>query len=491
MSSVSKTITLPQTALGLLREVLYELKNAPGAEVWLVGGAIRDLTMGATEIADCDLAVSVPFVAQANAYARNKKSGFVMLDEDHEVARVVRTFEGRMFTVDIARFRAPDIDGDLRGRDFTINAIAVRVIWPLLDPVLQVYDPLEGARHLAEKRLKMCAPTAFTDDPLRIMRAFRFGAVLNMTFDDELTELIRRDAHLLENISGERIRDELFKMLSVSDSAAWIEKMSKLGVLGRILPELEDTRGVSQNGWHHLDVFDHTIEALRCFEKLLDRRETSIEGWKRLNAFLDEHISGSRTYRQLFKFACLIHDVGKLACRKERADDGRIVFHGHEMEGVRICKEVAERLKLSSAELNFLMIVVKNHMRPGVILQEGLSDRRLFRYYSETGREGVGIAMMSLADRQAAQGPESHEDMEQFEKGIESIMSDFYRQMEYAKQAPLVNGTDLMTAFQLKPGPKFREILDAVKEAQHLGHLKDKTAAMNFVSNLLSGRIPE
>lgn len=491
MSSDSKSITLPQTALGLLREVLYELKNAPGAEIWLVGGAVRDLTLGETEIADCDLAVSVPFVAQANAYARNKKSGFVMLDEEHEVARIVRTFEGRSFTVDIARFRAPDIEGDLRGRDFTINAIAVRVTWPLLDAVLQVHDPLDGARHLAERRLKMCSPAAFTDDPLRIMRAFRFGSLLQMTFDDELTELVRRDAPLLVNVSGERIRDELFKMFEAPDSAAWVGRMSELGVLGHILPELESARGVSQNGWHHLDVFDHTIEALRLFETLLEREETTVDGWKKFRAFLDEHISGSRTYRQLYKFACLLHDVGKLACRRERSDDGRIVFHGHEMEGVRLCKDVAERFKLSSAELNFLMNVVKNHMRPGVILQEGLSDRRLFRYYSETGREGVGIALMSLADRQAAQGPESHEDMKLFEKGIENIMSDFYRQMEYAKHAPLINGTDLMTAFGMKPGPKFREILDAVQEAQHIGQLKDKTAAMNFVSSLLSGRPTE
>jgi len=491
VSSDIQTVTLPQTALGLLREVLYELKNAPGAEIWLVGGAVRDLMLGATEIADCDLAVSVPFVAQANTYARNKKSGFVMLDEEHEVARIVRTFEGKTFTVDIARFRAPGIEGDLRGRDFTINAIAVRVAWPLLEAVLPAFDPLEGARHLAEKRLKMCAPTAFTDDPLRVMRAFRFGAVLDMTFDDELTDAIRRDAPLLAGVSGERIRDELFKVLDAPDSAAWIDRMSRLGVLGQILPELEATRGVVQNGWHHLDVYDHTIEALRCFEKLLSRTDAPVEGWKKLRKFLDEHVSGNRTYRQLFKFACLLHDVGKLACRKEREDDGRIVFHGHEMEGVRICREVAERLKLSTAELQFLMLVVKNHMRPGVILQEGLSDRRLFRYYSETGREGVGIAMMSLADRQAAQGPESRDDMEQFEKGIESIMSDFYRQMEYAKQAPLINGTDLMTAFGMKPGPKFREILEAVKEAQHLGQLKDKASAMNFVSALLSGRQPE
>ncbi|HOY67774.1 MAG TPA: HD domain-containing protein, partial [Candidatus Ozemobacteraceae bacterium] len=460
-------------------------------EIWLVGGAVRDLVLGATEIADCDLAVSVPFTAQANTYARNKKSGFVMLDEDHEVARIVRSIEGRSFTVDIARFRAEGIDGDLQGRDFTINAMAVRVTWPLLDPVLPLYDPLGGREALVEKRLKMCAPTAFQDDPLRVMRAFRFGAGLGMRFDEELTEAIRRDAPLLEGVSGERIRDELFKMLATSESAAWIETMSKLGVLARILPELEEARGVSQNGWHHLDVFDHTIEALRRFEALIDRNDAPVEGWKKFQAYLDEPISGNRTFRQVFKFACLLHDVGKPACRREREEDGRIVFHGHEMEGVRLCKTVAERFRLSTAELNFLMNVVKNHMRPGVILQEGLSDRRLFRYYTETGRDGVGIALMSLADRLAAQGPESQDDMAVFEKGIESIMSDFYRQMEYAKQAPLINGTDLMTHFRLQPGPKFREILDAVREAQHLGQVRDRNAALLFAGRLLSGRPSE
>jgi poly(A) polymerase len=193
-----------------------------------------------------------------------------------------------------------------------------------------------------------------------------------------------------------------------------------------------------------------------------------------------------RTHGELLKFGCLLHDLGKPECRREKADSGKVVFHGHEMAGVRLIEAIAERLRLSNPEHQFLQKIVKNHMRPGVMVQEGLGDRRLFRYYSETGRDGVAIALLSLADRLAAKGTQSTEDLEEFTLGIRAVMDDFYKQMEYARQAPLLGGTDLMTHFQLSPGPRFRELLEAVKEAQHLGSVRDRNEALELVARLLS-----
>jgi hypothetical protein len=125
-------------------------------------------------------------------------------------------------------------------------------------------------------------------------------------------------------------------------------------------------------------------------------------------------------------------------------------------------------------------------MRPGVILQQGVSEKRLFRYFAETGRDGLGIAILSLADRMSAQGSLTSDDLEEFTNGIFSIMSEFYKQMKKPKRSPLLNGADLIAELQLRPGPKFREILEAVAEAQYTGEITTRDQALEFVKSLVN-----
>ncbi|MBF0500641.1 MAG: HD domain-containing protein [Candidatus Riflebacteria bacterium] len=488
-------LTIPQPLLTLLREVLYIFPGSREGKVWLVGGAVRDLALGATEMFDLDLALPENPAALANEYARQKKAGFVMLDEEHAVARILRGIDGVSFTIDLAKFRAPTIEEDLAARDFTFNAMAVQLNWPLLEATLPVYDPLGGWEDLQARRIKPCSDKLFTDDPLRILRAYRFASRFDSEIMPDVVALIRRDAPLLKTVSGERARDELFKILSVPKSAKWIRAMCEAGVIEVILPEFASTRGVEQNCWHHLDVFEHTLEALEKMEELF-ANGLPIDGWQKFKKFLAEPTSGSRTIETLFKLAMLLHDIGKPVCKRTDEASGKIIFHGHEMEGSRLSKEIGERLRLSSNEVSFLMKVAKNHMRPGVIIQEGVTDRRLFRYYSETGRDGVGIALLSLADRSAARGTDAADDLPVFEEGIRGIMDTFYKQMEYARQKPLLTGHDLIAELRIMPGPMFKEILEEIREAQHLGRIHTRAEAAElarrslFTRQTASGRPP-
>jgi hypothetical protein len=136
---------------------------------------------------------------------------------------------------------------------------------------------------------------------------------------------------------------------------------------------------------------------------------------------------------------------------------------------------------LSGNEKNFLAKVIKNHMRPGVILQQGVSDKRLFKFYTETGRDGLAVSLLSLADRYSALGSMSEEDLNEFTCGIFAIMDEFYQQMKKPKRPPLLSGKDLIKEFNLKPGPNFREILEAVAQEQYTGLLEDREQALEFV----------
>jgi len=479
-----KKITLPDLEKDLLQEVLAFYKPRENEEIWLVGGSIRDLVSGAGTVPDLDLAVSFNPLPLASEYSRKHNAGFVVLDEERQVVRVVKSYENGHYHVDIARFRAENIEADLRARDFTINAMAAKINVPFESAQLEIFDPLNGYEHLQQKKVVACSPQLFIDDPLRLMRAFRFAALFDAAFSDDLQKMVIEQAELLATISGERIRDELFKVFATAKSCHWLKIMEQTGILKIFLPELSSCTGVEQNEWHHLDVFDHTLLTLENLERLSPPTPLP-EWWPMLQEYFNEPISAGRTYWQCLKLGCLLHDLGKPACKKENIENGRIIFHGHEMEGVRMCKEICERLRLSVNELHFLQRIVKNHMRPGVMLQQGISDKLLFKYYSETGRDGVAIALLSLADRQSAQGSLSEEDMQQFSDGILQIIDEFYQQRKKPKLLPFLSGNDLISEFGLKPGPKFREILEALAEAQYTGEITDRDEAIAFAKELI------
>lgn len=492
------TINLPHIESTMLREILVFLRPSAKRSVWLVGGSIRDLLRGQTTLPDLDLATSFNPIPAAREYARAKGAGFVVLDEERKIVRVVQTSSDEHYTFDISMFRAADIESDLRERDFTINAIAARLDLAAADAnrtnsssaanteelILELYDPLHGYEHLKQNMIIPCSDNLFIDDPLRIMRAFRFSALFDADFSPKLEQMIVNQAKLLENVSGERVRDELFKVLQAADSTRWIRLLHKTGILAVILPQLTACQGVEQNEWHHLDVFEHSLLTLENLEKLLLDHEEAY-WWPNFIHYLDEYISGNRSYRQLLKLGCLLHDLGKPACRRIESESGRVIFHGHEMEGVRIVREISESLKLSTGENHYLQLLVKNHMRPGVMLQQGVSDKRLFRFFSETGRDGLGIAILSLADRCSAQGSLSNGELQDFKQGIFNIMQSFYEQLKKPKLVPLLNGNDLIVHFGLKPGPEFKRILMALEEAQYLGEIRNRREALQKVDELL------
>ncbi|MBU1108808.1 MAG: HD domain-containing protein [Candidatus Riflebacteria bacterium] len=498
---MTNTINLPQPELKMLREILYFLRPSEERQVWLVGGSIRDLLRGFKSLPDLDLTTSFNPLSAAREYARKTGAGFVVLDEERQVVRVVRTYNDEHYTFDISRFRAENIDEDLRARDFTINAIAAPLYLPgdsekAVGDLLQtdggsgsgelaLYDPLEGREHLRQGLIIPCSDSLFTDDPLRLMRAFRFSAIFNANFSPQLHRMIVNQASLLSGVSGERIRDELFKVLQVDNSTHWVRIMHETGILKVIFPQLAICEGVEQNEWHHLDVFEHSVLTLENLEKALLIQDRP-EWWPMFTKYLNENLSGNRSYLQLLKLGCLLHDLGKPYCKRIDNDSGKVIFHGHEMEGVRIARSICESLRLSVNESNYLQLLVKNHMRPGVMLQQGITDKRLFRFFSETGRDGLGIALLSLADRYSAQGSLSTDELAEFELGIMSIMQVFYEQMKKPKLAPFLNGNDLITLFNLKPGPDFKRILDILEEAQFLGEVTSREEAMIKVSELLA-----
>ena len=495
-----------QSVLEILREF-----STPERPIYLVGGAVRDMLLS-RPVHDLDFVLAGPTRKLANDLASRFNGALYMLDEERDTCRVVlETGDQTRFMVDFAALRGPDIEADLRARDFTINAIAMDVAHQ--DKLI---DPLGGAADLHEKRLRACTPDSLRSDPARVLRAARIALRLRMRILPDTLRQMREAAPLLRQISSERQRDELFNMLDGPRVDLALRVLDQVDALKQVLPELHALKGLQQPAPHTLDGWEHTLSVLNHLELLLaplvgqyqedqvsDLTVGSAVLWLgRFRAQLAEHfsrpVSGDRSLRSLLFFAALYHDISKPDTRTV-TDAGRIRFLGHDQQGAQMTVERGRTLALSTAELQHLHAIVKNHMRvhqlsgalkpePEQAGVERISRRSIYRYFKDTGAAGIDIALLSLADTRGTYGVALPQDVWQAELETCRVLFEAYWEKKAETVSPPrhLSGGDLMAALELPPGPLIGQILDAVREAQAVGEINDRDAALAFARRHLA-----
>jgi poly(A) polymerase len=470
----------------------------PKTVIYLVGGAVRDALLN-KQAHDLDFTLPKDALKTARRVANALKGAYYRMDEEHETGRVILVEEdGTRIILDFVAMNGPTLEDDLKGRDFTVNAMAVDVHKPQ-----ELFDPLGGLTDLLNKELRACSPTSFRDDPVRILRAVRIAAAYRLRIQPETRGFIKPAVGLLPNTSIERLRDELFKILDGPQPATTIRGLDMLGALVHVLPEFAPMKGVAQSSPHTYDVWEHTLHTLERLENifaLLDEsyiHDNEAGGdlssgliSQRLGRFrqqitehLDTRLTIERSPRALLFLAALYHDVAKPQCRSEEAD-GRIRFTGHEDVGAKIIGERAVELRLSNPEVERLKTVVCYHKRPWTMVKESHppSRREIYRFFRDTGPAGVDICLLDLADIMAIHAPSALQDALSKHLDLVRILLEAYWEefTEVVSPPPLVNGRDLMKAFKLKPGPKVGEMLEAIREAQAVGEVKTKKDALAF-----------
>jgi poly(A) polymerase len=461
--------------------VLGELAAARQVKVYLVGGTVRELALG-RGAPDLDLAVSAHTLELARNLAAGLRGTFVLLDDAERTARVVWGEE----ILDLAEFRAPTLEGDLQGRDFTLNAMALDLEAVLGRRDLSLIDPWGGLPDLARGWLRVMAPENLRYDPLRLLRAYRFAATHGFRLTPETTAAIRRYSPEFVRVAGERVHQELFLLLAAPQAAPVLYEMEKTGLLEQIFPELADMRGVDQNGFHHLDVFHHSLDTVARLEEVLDAPQ---KYFGRLARELAGY-AGTRPKAALLKLAALFHDAGKPQVRERREDPDRYTFYYHERVGGEIFSRAARRLRLSQAEFKTVSTLIALHMRPFLLLplfREGrLSLRALGRLVRASRPELPGLFALAMADSLAGQGPLKPADCEAVLSDLAEAAYGFLKErLEPQERLPrLLTGRDLIN-LGLEPGPRFRELLTAVEEAQWEGQVKTREEALALVRRLL------
>jgi poly(A) polymerase len=467
-----------------------------GVKSYLVGGFVRDLILK-RETADIDIALAADALEVAPGIAGALGGKFIILDEASRVARIVVTGRGApsggRWQLDFSTFKG-GIKRDLSRRDFTIDAMAVDLSQLAQDDV-QLIDPFNGQADLEHRIIRVAAATAFESDPARLLRAVRLAAELDFTVESQTEALIERHSQLIKAVAGERVREELVRLLAVPGSGQLLFYLDRLGLLTAVFPEMAGAKGVEQPREHFWDVYEHSLKTVAAVDFLLHQGSWEYAASEVLAAapwsealarHFAEPMSGGSTRGSLLKLAALLHDVAKPQT-KAVTGEGRTRFLGHAKEGAAVAVQIMERLRFSVKEVKLVGIVINYHLRPGQMSQEGLPSRRaIYRYFRDCGEAGIDILYLSLADHLASRGPElSLSGWREHSRLVDYVIAQHAEQEELVTPVRLLSGHDLINIFNMKPGPRMGELLEAVREAQASGEVATREEALALVRERL------
>ena len=476
------TIALHPTLLPDSVEPLRRFFASRGTTAYLVGGAVRD-TLLCAEIFDLDIAVEGDAGRVTDDAAADLGWSAHPLDTARGIFRLSSGDEAPY--VDLSPVRG-SIENDLAQRDFTIDAIAL----PMTGGAAPI-DPYGGIPDLDRRLVRALSPGVFVDDPGRLLRGVRLAAQMGFDIEPATRSWIRSNAGLISLAAPERTREELLRLLGGRETMRWLREMDDLDLLCRVVPELEDARGVGQPKEHYWDVFDHCIETVGQVERLLQSEECTgfLGNDIPVNAqeYFAQHASDGHSRLNLLKLVGLLHDISKPAT-KTVEPPGRIRFFGHDTEGAEAAGNILRRLRFSRAGIDLVSTMVENHLRPGQMAKQGeLPTRRaVYRFHRDLGEAAVDTVYLNLADYLAARGPDLDQDDWYYRcevarhilKGSAPVEGD-------ARPAKLVDGHDIMREMGIPPGPKVGEMLEMVREAHSSGCISTREEALSLLAGEL------
>ena len=494
-------LSLNPTTLSLLARV-EDFLAKHNTRAYVVGGFLRDLVI-IRDTADIDIALEADALHIAPQIADHLGGKFVSLDEMNRVGRVILLEPGehpdsRQWQIDFSTIEG-GIKQDLARRDFTIDAMAIG-----LDKIVkgaatsEIIDPFNGMEDIERQVVRAIGDKIFKEDALRLLRAVRLAAELNLTISPETEALIRQNCHLITGVAGERVREELLRLLANTDSGQLLLYLDDLGLLTTLIPELAKTKGVEQPREHQWDVFNHSVKVIDAVDFILRKGNWQYTGREVLDyihwpAELAEHfelkVSSGSNRRLLLKLAALLHDIAKPQTKIINAQ-GRTRFFGHPKQGAPIAAAILGRLRFSTKEVKLLAAVVRHHLRPVQTSHDELpSGRAIYRYFRDTGDAAIDVLFFSLADHLATRGADL--DMVSWQQHtalVNYILDQHSMQKSEATPPKLISGHDLIRNFNLKPGPEVGRVLEAVREAHACREITTRDEALAYAGNLLSSK---
>jgi poly(A) polymerase/tRNA nucleotidyltransferase (CCA-adding enzyme) len=427
---------------------IFKKLQKNGFEVYLVGGCVRDLILG-KKPKDWDIATSakpeeILKIFPDAIYENDFGTVRVKTNSKDETLKIIEltTFRGEGKYTD---FRHPteikfvsNIEEDLNRRDFTINALALKIKSFSAQALnkkenFEIIDPFGGQIDLKNKLIRAVGDPnkRFSEDALRLLRAVRFATEFDFKIEEKTYESLIKNAHLILNIALERIRDELVKIIQSENASRGILLLEEVNLLKFIIPELREGIGVTQNKHHIYTVFEHNIRALEY--------------------------AAHKNYSLEVRFAALFHDLAKPRTKKGEGEN--VTFYNHEYVSAKMAQKILERLKFSREFINKVVHLIRYHMfyyNVGEVSPAGVR-----RFIARVGEENIDDLMkVREADRIGSGVP----------KAVVYKMRHLLYMIEKVRRDPIspkmlkVRGDDVMKILNISPGPKIGKILNILLE---------------------------
>lgn len=440
---IARRLGAAQAALQELPRGVMQLAERfadSGHEFALVGGPVRDALLG-QPAHDMDVTTSA---RPDETLAILKEAGAATWDIGKEFGTIGATYEGTSIEVTTYRSdqydpssRKPQVefgdtlDGDLTRRDFTVNAMAVRL------PSLELVDPCGGLDDLVDGLLRTPIEphVSFSDDPLRIMRAARFSAQLGFDVDEATMSAMAELADRLEIVSAERIRSELERLMISPHPRRGIELMEYTGVAELVLPEVAALKTTVDEHGRHKDVYEHTLTVVDQAIAL----ETDEDGPVPAPDFV-------------LRFAALMHDVGKPPTRRF-GPGGKVTFHQHDIVGAKMTRRRMKELRFDKQTIKDVSRLVELHQRFHGYGDAAWTDSAVRRYVNDAGPLLERLHRLTRADsttrnrRKAMRLQAAYDD-------LENRINELAEKEELEAVRPDLDGRQIMEILDLKPGPE-------------------------------------
>ncbi|MBZ0263635.1 CCA tRNA nucleotidyltransferase [bacterium] len=457
----NKNQTLPSQPEEVLESIARHAEQY-GTEVYIVGGYVRDQLLGRDFRDDLDLAVvgNAPEFAESLASELGIRKKITVYRRfgtaQLQVGKISLEFASTRKESYNEASRNPDVqpatlEEDLSRRDFTVNAMAVNI-----QDRENIIDLFGGKIDLENRiiRTPLEPSRTFSDDPLRILRAVRFAAKLNFEIHQDTLEAMKQERERLKIVSRERINTEFFKILGHNPPSHGLRLLFDAGILEIIFPEISNLSGVEQIGkHHHKDVFNHTLIVVDKVAQKTDRVD--------------------------LRFAALMHDIGK-PTTKRFVDEIGWTFHGHEHVGERMVRKFKKQYKFPEELTDHTSKLVRLHMRPLALQDEGVTDSAIRRLLVQAGEEIDDLLLICRADITSGKKERVKRYLASFDRMVERMAEIETKDQLKRFQSP-IRGEEIMERAGLSEGPRVGLIKALIEEEILAGNIEFTYEAANDI----------
>ena len=458
--------------MNMENDKIIQLLKEENNKIYLVGGVVRDYILGRKNYDKDIIVIDEDAKNFAQRFAQKHSATCVTLDEVNNIYRVC--MPDKINYIDITNPINNSLEDDIKRRDLTINAVAINLHSG------EYLDIVGGVEDIKNRIIRAISEENFVDDPLRILRAYRFASTLGFEIEYGTKDIIERHLDIVLNPAVERRNVEILKLFGGKYADKILLDMDKIGLVEKLFTTMTDVKKVPSNTHHHLDLFHHSVETVKQIQIIYEKSSKEVQ----------EHLSridfGGDTRLAHLKFAGFLHDIGKYSTWTIE-DDGRHRFIRHDEVGADMAKKLLKQNKFSKKQIEYISFIIRHHIYPSsVISAPEINDKIYMRYIRKAEENAIDLITIAKADRLSAQGVAITQEMTEANINALDKLQEFYIKIKPTlKPVPkLLDGEEIMRLLDIKPSKELGLIIKELHQAQLDGVVNTKEDAIKFITKL-------